>query len=86
MKAKVYNNTLQITSAYKHISRDTVQIFDVDFQLRQIRNEEYEWICCNLPELAPKSIGSYTRVKNAKNATYLKIKDEANKKGKMLLD
>lgn len=42
---------------------------------------EYEWICNYLPELAPKSLGGYTKMKNANSANYQKIVAAAKSKG-----
>lgn len=47
---------------------------------------EYDWILENLPEIAPKSLGGYTKMKHSNSKNYQKIKDEANKLGMFLDD
>lgn len=49
------------------------------------RRSEYEWICANIPRLAPKSLSGYTRMKRSQSANYLKLKDYAAHRG-MILD
>ena len=46
---------------------------------------EYDWITENLPQLAPKSLGGYTKMKHSNSKNYQRIKKEANLKG-MILD
>lgn len=50
------------------------------------RKGEYAWLCLNLPELAPKSMSGYTRMKNAKSKNYIKLKKHAKELGKELQD
>jgi len=49
------------------------------------RRIEYDWITEHLPNLAPKSLNAYTRMKRIRSEKYLKIKAEAKKLG-MILD
>lgn len=49
------------------------------------RAAEYDWILENLPEIAPKSLGGYTKMKHSNSKNYQMIKNEANKLG-MILD
>lgn len=51
---------------------------------KQIIKEEYEWLCKQLPEIAPKSIGGYTRMKNTQSENYKKIQQIAAEHGKTL--
>lgn len=46
---------------------------------------EYDWICKNLPEHAPKSLGGYTRMKNLNSENYQNIKKIALEQGKELV-
>lgn len=43
--------------------------------------DEYYWIYENLPDLAPKSLSGYTRMKNSNSKNYQKIVEEAKKIG-----
>ncbi|WP_405347163.1 phage minor capsid protein [Ruminococcus sp.] len=47
---------------------------------------EFEWIEENLPEVAPKSLGGYTRMKHSNSKNYQKIKQLAAQKGMYLDD
>ena len=42
---------------------------------------EYQWVCDNLPEIAPKSVNGYSRMKNSNSKGFQKLADEAEKKG-----
>lgn len=42
---------------------------------------EYDWICKNLPEIAPKSISGYNRMKNSNSNNYQILAEEAEKQG-----
>lgn len=42
---------------------------------------DYDWIWENLPEIAPKSLSGYKRMKNINSENYQKLVDEAKKKG-----
>ena len=42
---------------------------------------EYEWICANLPDIAPKSLSGYSRMKNANTANFQKLIEAAKAKG-----
>ena len=84
--AKVYQKEFQIVSAYKHSGTTKEMIFDIDFMLRQQRKEEYEWICENLPELAPKTLSVYTKHKNSKTHLYSMLKQECCIRGFVIND
>ena len=43
--------------------------------------EEYRGICENLPEMAPKSLSGYNRMKNSNSNNFQKLADEAAKRG-----
>lgn len=54
-------------------------------RLSEIQNnnrEQYAWICEYLPELAPKSLGGYTRMKNSGSKNFDKLVQAAKEKGK----
>lgn len=42
---------------------------------------EYEWICANLPDIAPKSLSGYSRMKNGNTANFQKLVEAAKSKG-----
>lgn len=42
---------------------------------------DFNWICVNLPHIAPKSIGGYKRMINANSANYQRIVSAAKEKG-----
>lgn len=48
---------------------------------RNIERNKYEWTLQNLPNLAPKSIGGYMRMKNAQSKNWLKLVEAAKEKG-----
>lgn len=50
------------------------------------RASEYDWICRHLPNMAPKSLGGYTRMKHSNSKNYLKIKEAAMKLNKELIE
>ncbi len=52
-----------------------------DILLRQKSSKEYEWIINNIPELAPKSLSGYTRMKKLKSANFMKIVKAAHELG-----
>ena len=45
------------------------------------RRMEYNWICYNIPEFAPKTLSGYTRMKNSKSKKYLELKQKAMEAG-----
>lgn len=49
--------------------------------LKEEHRKQYEWLCANLPDLAPKSLGGYTRMKNSNSINFQKIVQEAKNKG-----
>ena len=79
-----YEDKLQIISAFKITSGNEERIFDYKYEQYLIRKKEYQWICDNLPNLAPKSMGGYTRMKNLNSEKYQTIKKIAAEKGKIL--
>lgn len=50
------------------------------------RKTEYRWICANIPEMAPKTLGVYTRIKNSRNKKYLELKQKAKEFNYELVD
>lgn len=48
---------------------------------KQQDKADYDWLWKNLPELCPKSFGSYRRMKSSNSAGYQKIVLEAQHKG-----
>lgn len=47
----------------------------------EIDRSEFEWLCLNLEDKAPKSLSGYRRMKNAKSANFLKLVEAAADKG-----
>lgn len=80
-QAEPFQNELQIVSAYQSIGVKETCIFDIKKEAKERHRLEYEWICENLPELAPKTLGGYTKMKNSKSKKYLEIGDAAYKLG-----
>ncbi len=56
------------------------------YGLKRVNYIEYNWICNNLPELAPKALNAYTRMKNTQSKKYLIIKEQSAQKGFKLID
>lgn len=52
----------------------------------KLAEAEYLWLCQNLPDLAPKSLSGYTRMKNSKSTNYQKIVSAANETGYQIVD
>ena len=51
-------------------------------QLEKEKNrKDYNWICKKLPEISPKSLSGYTRMKNSNSKNYQKIVIAAREKG-----
>lgn len=52
---------------------------------KHIENEknkkDYEWVCKYLPEIAPKSLSGYVKMKNSNSANYKKLVESAKQKG-----
>lgn len=46
---------------------------------------DYDWILKNLPEIAPKSLSGYVRMKNSNSTNYKKIVEIAKQKGYTIL-
>lgn len=44
-------------------------------------NADFNWICSNLSDIAPKSIGGYKRMINANSSNYQKLVSAAKEKG-----
>ena len=44
-------------------------------------NNDFNWICSNLPDIAPKSIGGYKRMINTNSSNYQKLVSAAKEKG-----
>lgn len=51
---------------------------------REKKQKEYDWLQKNLPDLCPKSLSGYTRMKNANSKNYQKIVEAARQLGKEL--
>lgn len=51
---------------------------------RECNRLEYFWIQEHLPDLCPKSLSGYSRMKNANSSNYQRLVDEARKLGKTL--
>lgn len=75
--SKPFENKLQIVSAYKTEGLQKECIFDFPREERERRKNEYKWVCKNFPDLAPKSLGAYTKMKNARSSKYLEIEKAA---------
>ncbi len=52
----------------------------------ELAKTEYLWLCQNLPNMAPKSLSGYTRMKNSKSANYQKIVSAAKEAGRQIVD
>ncbi|MBR6523491.1 MAG: hypothetical protein IKT39_02630 [Clostridia bacterium] len=69
------------TAEEKKVFEDYIAEKERKFAIRA----EYDWICKNLPNHAPKSLGGYTRMKNLNSENYQNIKKLALGKGKELV-
>lgn len=52
--------------------------------IQRKNSEDYDWLWEFLPNICPKSLSAYVRMKNARSATYKKIVDEASKYGRII--
>lgn len=50
-------------------------------KLNQKISADFNWICSNLPDIAPKSIGGYKRMINTNSSNYQKLVSAAKEKG-----
>lgn len=72
---RAYENYIKEKNKYSHeMSDEYIQ-----------RRMEYNWICYNIPELAPKTLSVYTRMKNSKSPKYLELKQKAAEVGYEIL-
>lgn len=55
--------------------------FVTEFISKEKNAKDYEWVLNNLPEIAPKSLSGYSRMKNSKSKNFIKIVAEAEKLG-----
>lgn len=65
------------------------QIFENEIARRERAEKirmEYDWLREFLPNLVPKSLSGYSRIKNAKNEKYIAIATAAKEKGKELIE
>ena len=53
---------------------------------REALQQEFLWVQNNLPDLCPKSLSGYSRMKNANSTKYQKIESAAAEKGKVLIN
>lgn len=49
--------------------------------LNEELEKEYQWITDNLPDIAPKSLSGYKRMKNSNSKNYQNIVSKAKQKG-----
>ena len=52
---------------------------------KNILQDEFKWITKNLPEMAPKSLSGYSRMKNSNSKNFQKIQQAAAKLGKTII-
>ena len=50
--------------------------------IKRRNSEDYDWLWEFLPELCPKSLSGYVRMKNSNSKNYLRIVDEAKRLGR----
>jgi hypothetical protein len=80
----VIDNELSLYSVYKMDNGSRTLICNKGIAAQQLRKEEYEWICKNIPTLAPKTLSAYTRMKNSNSKSYQEIVNFALTLGKKL--
>ena len=49
--------------------------------IKEKDKQQYAWLCKNLPDIAPKSMGGFTRMKNSNSKNFKKLAEEAQKFG-----
>lgn len=54
------------------------------FQKKELNRSDYDWLWEFMPELCPKSLSGYVRMKNANTENYQKIVAEAKKRGRLI--
>ena len=85
----VDNRTDQEKERYEKLikEREKKHRWDYDSLVKYLRRaSEYDWICRYLPNMAPKSLGGYTRMKRSNSRNYLKIKEAAIELNKELIE
>ena len=70
-------------------TRSSKEKAEYNEMVQKIQEEEnnridYDWIWENLPDISPKSLSGYVRMKNSNSANYQKIKKAAEEKGYIL--
>lgn len=65
------------SSEEKHMWNERVAKEQLDLKMA----DDYKWICTNLPDLAPKSLGGYKRMISSKSANYKRIVSAAKSMG-----
>lgn len=78
-KPFVDTRTAQDLRNYKEIL-DTLKAEEV----KMINSADYDWLWEFMPELCPKSLSGYVRMKNANTVNYQKIVAEARKRGRII--
>ena len=69
------------TDTRKDKEKEEYGAFITEFLSKEKNTKDYEWILNNLPEIAPKSLSGYSRMKNSKSKNFIKIVVEAEKLG-----
>ena len=85
----VDNRTDQEKERYEKLTkeREKKHRWDYDSLVKYLRRaSEYDWICRYLPNMAPKSLGGYTRMKHTNSKNYLKIREAAMELNKELIE
>ena len=55
--------------------------YEANLKRTELASEEYKLIVEKLPDLAPKSLSAYSRMKNSKSASFQRIAEAASQKG-----
>ena len=64
--------------------KNTIEKMELERLRKRSFRHEYYWFQENLPDLCPKSLSGYSRMKNANSKNYQKLVYEAAKRGKQI--
>lgn len=74
-------NSAPITDTRTQEQKEYFELEQLSQQRAEMTKFEYEWLWENMPEICPKSLSGYSRMKNSNSANFQKIVAAAKEKG-----
>lgn len=81
LKNKIAESNRPFTDLRSHEEAAIWEAKISDKRKKQRTDEEFTWISEHLPDIAPKSLAGYSRMKNARSKNFMNIVSEAEKAG-----